>query len=82
MDRLCLGLRIQLAGHLPDDARLESEFSEDAADFLNGHRRLIKVQIHDVVIAIDLIAQARDSLELVVEFQDFFQIADTRSVNL
>ena len=80
-ERLRLALRIQLRRHSAHDAWLQPELAEYGADFLDGHRRLLEVQIDDVVIAIDLVTQARHRLELMVELQDFLQLADTGGVD-
>ena len=69
--RLRLALRIQLRGDGSDDPRFEAEFAENGPDFLNGQRRLIEVQIDDVVVAIDLVTQPGDRLEQTITIKNW-----------
>ena len=79
---LGLALRIELRRDRADDARLEPELAENPPDFLDREARLIELEVNDVVVAIDLVTQAGNRLELVVEFEDLFQLPYSRSVNL
>ena len=81
VQRLRFALGIQLRGDGADDARLEVQLAKDGADFLDGQGRLIEVEINDVVVAIDFIAQAGDSFEFVIQLENFFQVPDSRGVD-
>ena len=81
-ERLSLALRIQFRRHRTHNSRLETQLPKNATNLLNRQGRFIELEVNDVVIAIDLVPQARNGLELVVEFQDFLQLSDARSVNL
>src|SRR5260221_8473560 len=81
MQRLGLALRVQLLRHRADDPRIEPDLAENRANLLDAQRRLIKIQVHDVVIAIDFIAQARHCLKFVIELEDLLQIADSGGVD-
>ena len=79
---LGLALGIELGGDGSDDAGLEAEFPENRPDFLNGHRRLVEVEVNDVVVRIYLVPEAWDRLELMVELKDFVHITNSCSVDL
>ena len=81
MQRLRLALRVQLRGNSSYDTRLEVQLAKDGPNFLNRQGRLIEVEINDVVVAIDFIAQAGDSFEFVIQLENFFQVPDSRGVD-
>ncbi len=71
----------QLWRNCADEPRLKSEPAKDGSNFPEGDDRLFEFHVNQVVIAIDLVMQARNSLELVIEFQDLAQIADAGGIN-
>lgn len=73
--------RPQLRRDCADESRVERELAEDCADFAECDARLVDLEINNVVIAIDLVTQAGDRIELVVEREHFFEFAHTGRVN-
>ena len=61
--------------------RIEREFAKDRANLAKGDGGLIELEINQVVVAIDFVAQTRDRGQLMVELQDLIQIAKTGGVN-
>ena len=75
MQRLGLALGIELRWYRADDAGLKVQLPENGAHFLDGQGGLIEVEIDDIVIAIDLVAQAGNRFEFVIQLEDFFQVS-------
>ena len=63
------------------ETRIESELAKDGADLAEGDRGLVELEINQVVIAIDLVTQAGNGRELMIELQNFVQIAKICGVN-
>src|SRR5215203_5843576 len=78
-----LGLRTwtQLVRNGTDEARLQSEIAENGADLPDGHGRFFELEVNEVVITIDLVAQAGERFELMIELQDLVQVTNTGRVN-
>ena len=68
MQRLRFALRVEFFRHGAHHPWVETNFPENCPDFLNPERRLIEIQVNDVVVAIDLIAKPRNGLELMIKF--------------
>ena len=65
--QLRLGVRPQLWQNRADEARLQPELKKNTANLAKSNGRFVEFQVDDIVIAIDLVAQARHGLELVVD---------------
>src|SRR5436305_14496869 len=81
--QLRLRFRTQFRRNSADESGVQSEPTKHCANFPKRNRGfIVELQIHQVVVAIDFVAQPRDRLELVIELQDFVQVANASSVYL
>ena len=64
-----------------DEARIEFKFAKNRANLAKGDRRLVELEINEVVVAIDFVSQTGNAGELMIEFQDLVQIAQAGSVD-
>ena len=62
-------------------SRVERELAKDSPDFAKGNGGLVELEINQVVIAIDLVTQAGNGRELMIQLQDLIQLAQTCRVN-
>src|ERR1700682_1843027 len=81
VEQLCFRLRAKLRRSGADKAWIETELLEDGANLTERDRRFFQLQVNNVVIAIDLVAQTGNRFEFVIKFQDFIQIAQAGRVN-
>ena len=81
VEQLCFRLRAKLRRNGADKAWIETELLEDGANLTERDRRFFQLQVNNVVIAIDLVAQTGNRFEFVIKFQDFIQIAQAGRVN-
>ena len=59
-----------------------TELRKDALHLGEGDGRGLKLHVNNVVVAIDLVVEAGNGFELMVEFQNLFEIADSGCVDL
>ena len=64
------------------ETRIQRELAKDGADLAKGDGGLVELEINQVVITIDLVTQAGNGRELMIELQNLVQIAKTCGVNL
>jgi hypothetical protein len=60
---------------------LKSELNENRSNFAQAQRGSIELEIHKIMICIDLITKARNRLELKIQLKDFVQIAQTPRIH-
>src|SRR5215211_4580154 len=80
-EQLRLGAGAQLRRNCANETWFQSELQKNPANLADGDGRFVDLEINDVVIAVDLVAEARHRFELMIEFQDFVQVADTGRIN-
>src|SRR5215210_2585606 len=80
-EELGLGTGTQLVRYGAHEAGLQSEFAKNRPNLPDGHGRFFELEVDEVVIAIDLVTQAVECFELVVELQDLIQVTNTGRVN-
>jgi hypothetical protein len=74
--------RPQLRRDSADKPRIEPEPAKNGAYFPESNGRpFVNLQVNEIMIAIDLVAQASDGFEFVIQFQYFVQIANAGGVN-
>ena len=72
----------QSVGDLADEAWDESDVGEEVVELAKGHvRRIINLEVHQIVICVDFIAHARQHVHLVREFQDVLLLAETLGID-
>src|SRR3984893_19161330 len=76
--RLCFGPK--LGRNRADKSWVEPKLFKDRTDFTKGDRRFVQLHVNNVVVSIHLVTQSRDGFELVIQFQDFIQVAQTSRV--
>ncbi len=64
-----------------DKPRIKLELPKNRAQIPESNGRFLQLQVNQIVIAIDLVTQTRDRFELVIQFENFVQIANARRVN-
>ena len=77
--RFCFGS--EFGRYRAHESRIERKLAKDGANLAKGDGRLVELEINQVVIAIDLVAQAGNGRELMIQLQDLVQIAKTCGVN-
>jgi hypothetical protein len=80
--RLRLALGVEFARDSADDTRFEAELPKDSPYFLNAERGLVEFEINNVMIAINLVAQTRNRLELVIQLKDFLKCTYSSGIYL
>src|SRR5437660_6889903 len=80
-EQLRFRARPQLRRNRANKTRLQSQLQKHAANFAKSDRRLIELEINNVVVAIDLVAEAGDGFELMIELENFIQIAHAGRVD-
>src|SRR5438045_774825 len=80
-EQLRFRLRAQFRWNRADETRLQAKLQKNAANFAESDRRFVQLEIDDVVVAIDLVAQTRHRLELMIEFENFVQVAHAGRIN-
>ena len=77
--RFCAGP--QLARDGADKTWFKLNLSEHGPNLAQRDDRFVHFEIHQIVIAIDLVAETWKGLELMIQFEDFVQIPNSRRIN-